>query len=184
MNMTIELTNLLPEARKRRFRRQYFLRLGTVTLVLLAFVVFLHGVLLYARGEAARAEADLATIKASADTAGEAEVTARQTRLQAAAANLSRLGTVPTASAALRAVLAVSRPGIALTGFTFTAPAAANAPAHMQVTGVAISRDTLRQYSAALGALPFVANADLPISAYAKETDIDFTIALTGTLLP
>ncbi|MEA2701798.1 MAG: hypothetical protein QOE22_507 [Candidatus Parcubacteria bacterium] len=187
--MPSELTNLLPEARKRRFRRQYFLRLGTVTFLLLVLLALLHAALLlptylYARGEVARAEAGLATFNAAGDAAGEAEVVARQARLKAATGNLSRLGTAPAASAPLRAVLAVPRPGIALTGFTFAAPASANATARMQVSGVAASRDALRQYVAALGALPFVTGADLPISAYAKETDIEFTITLAGTLRP
>lgn len=187
--MPSELTNLLPEFRKRSFRRQYFLRLGTAVLVTLAFLAILHGILLlptylYARNEVARATAELAALNASADTAGEAELTARKATLNATATNLARLQEAPTASAALRAALAVPRPGIALTGFTFTAPSPANATARMQVTGTAASRDSLRQYAAALGTLPFVTNTDLPISAYAKETDIDFTITLSGTLRP
>ena len=187
--MSNELTNLLPEFRKRSFRRQYFLRLGTATLVALEFLVLLHGILLlptylYARNEVARGTAALAALNASADTAGEAALAARKETLNATATNLSKLKDAPTASAALRAALAVPRTGITLNGFTFTAPAAANTPARMQLTGVAASRDTLRQYAAALGTLPFVTNADLPISAYAQETDIDFTITLSGTLRP
>lgn len=186
--MPSELTNLLPEFRKRNFRRQYFLRLGTAVLVALAGLTFLHAILLlptylYARNEVTHSTAALVAVNASADTAGEADLAARKAALNATAMNLSKLKDAPTASAALRAALAVPRPGIALNGFTFTAPAS-NQPARMQLTGVAASRDTLRQYAAALDALPFVTNADLPISAYAKETDIDFTITLSGTLRP
>ena len=187
--MSSQLTNLLPETRKRAFRRQYFLRLGTAVLVLLALLALLHGIMLlptyfYARHEVLRGSADLATLKASARDAGEAEVATRTQNLAASAANLARLESVPAASAALRAALDVPRPGIALTGFTFTAPAAANAPARRQISGMAGSRDALRRYAAALESLPFVASADLPISAYAKERDIDFTITLSGTLQP
>jgi hypothetical protein len=32
--------------------------------------------------------------------------------------------------------------------------------------------------------LPYVAKADLPISSFAKETDIPFSITLTGSLTP
>jgi hypothetical protein len=186
--MAIELTNLLPEFRKRRFRRQYFLRLGTMLLAALAFLTLLHGILLlptylYARGGVARSTAAVAALNASADTAGEAELTARKGALNTTASNLLRLKEAPAASAALRAVLAVPRPGVALTGFTITTPLG-NAPAHMQLSGIASSRDALRQYAAALGQLPFVTGADLPISAYAQETDIDFTITLSGTLRP
>jgi len=49
---------------------------------------------------------------------------------------------------------------------------------------VADNRETLRQYLGVLDALPQVAKAELPISAYAKEKDIGFTITLTGTLEP
>lgn len=187
--MSTELSNLLPEFRKRSFRRQYFLRLGTVVLVALGCLVLLHGVLLlptylYARNEVARGTAELAALNASADTAGEVVLTERKKTLSTTAESLARLQESPTASAALRAALAVPRPGVILTGFTFTAPTAPNAPARMQLTGTAASRDALRQYAAALGTLPFVSSADLPISAYAKETDIDFTIALSGTLRP
>ncbi len=54
----------------------------------------------------------------------------------------------------------------------------------MTVSGMAATRDALRQYATALGGLPYVSKADLPISAYAKDSDITFTITLTGTLTP
>jgi hypothetical protein len=191
--MPTELTNLLPEFRKRSFRRQYFVRLGTMFVAVLACLILLHGVLLlptylYAREEVARNTATLAALNASADTAGEAALIARKGTLNSTASNLSRLKDAPAASTAVRAILATPRPGVSLTGFTFTAPTSQNTPARKQLTGTAASRDTLRQYVAALGTLPFVTKADLPISAYAQETDIDFTITLTmtpvSTLLP
>lgn len=189
MSTSSELTNLLPEARKRKFRRRYFLRLATVLLILLSLLTLLHGVLLlptylYAYNEVTRSKAELALRQASEDAAGEIELTARQAKLVAISADLGQLASTPAASTLLRNLLVVPRPGIALTGFTFTAPSGTGTVARMQVTGVAGSRDALRQYARALGQLPFVTSADLPISAYAKETNINFTITLSGTLQP
>jgi len=186
--MSAELTNLLPEGRRKRLRRQYFLRIATVALLLLTILTVLHGVLLlptylYARNEAIRGRAELASLRASAQSAGESGIAPRAELLKTTAEYLTHLQSAPTASAALRAALQVPRPGITLTGFTFTAPSG-GASARMQITGRASSRDALRQYAAALGRLPFVTSADLPISAYAKETNIDFTVTLSGTLTP
>lgn len=169
-------------------RRQYFIRVTTVALLLFSLLIILHGVLLlptylYAKNEVARGREELAKLKESAQSAGEAGIAPRAELLKTTATNLARLTSSPTASAAMRAVLQVPRPGIVLTGFTFTAPSG-DASARMQVTGIASSRDALQQYAAALGQLPFVTSADLPISAYAQESDIDFTITLAGTLRP
>ena len=186
--MSSELINLLPRSRARAFRRGYFVRLATVALLLVALLVLLHGVLLvptflYARGEVARDRQQLALLDTSTQTSEEQEITARTNVLKGTVGYLTRVANVPTMSAALRAVLLVPRPGIALTGFTYTAPTGTGQPS-MQLTGKADSRDALRNYVSALGQLSFVTSADLPISAYAKERDIDFTITLTGTLRP
>ncbi|HEY4489026.1 MAG TPA: hypothetical protein VJA87_00915 [Candidatus Paceibacterota bacterium] len=186
--MSTELTNLLPERRKKRLRRQYFLRLGTVALLLLTVLTVFHGVLLmptylYARNEVVRGRTELANLSASAQNTGESGIAPRQELLKTTAENLAHLQSTPTASTAMKAVLQVSRLGISLTGFTFTAPSGSTS-ARMQVTGIASSRDALRQYAAALGQLPFVTSADLPISAYAQEANIEFTITLSGTLRP
>jgi Tfp pilus assembly protein PilN len=54
----------------------------------------------------------------------------------------------------------------------------------MEISGIADTREDLRSYESALSALPFVTNADLPISDYAKASAIPFTITLTGSLAP
>lgn len=183
-----ELTNLLPRHRIRAFRRGYFLRLGTLALLLLAGIVIAHGLLLlpaylYAKGEVARETTQLASLNARLQNSEEKQV---QIRLAALADNvkyLGRLSTTPTASAAISAVLKVPRTGITLSGFTFTPPTLKEG-GRMVISGTASSRDTLRAYALALGQLSFVTNADLPISAYAMENNIPFTITLTGTLTP
>lgn len=183
-----ELTNLLPRHLIKAFRRNYFLRVATLACMLLAGLVVVHGLLLlpsyiFAHGEVKRQSEQLATLNASLHTTEEVQVRARLTKLSANVAYLNQLGTTTAASAALRAVLSVPRTGITLSGFTF-APGAGKSSGTMGISGMAATRDTLRAYALALGQLPFVTNADLPISAYAQDNNIPFTISLTGTLRP
>lgn len=187
-NMSRELTNLLPHTRVAAFRRRYFLRVASVALILLCVLVVMHALLLlpsyfYARDQVRQHREVLGTEWAVAELSEEQEVEARKKLLAATVADLAKLEKAPAASDAIRAVLAVPRPGVAISGFTFVAPAGSG-NAKLGITGMAASRDSLRQYVTALGQLPFVTSADLPISAYAKEADIAFTITLTGPLLP
>ena len=184
-----ELSNLLPAAKSRALRREYFVRLATVALALATILVVIHGILLapaylYAHTQATREQADLDRINNSASSAQERAVNAQIQGVQADITYLGRLGSQATASGAIRAILAVPHPGIALTGFTFTAPTEASKDAQMTVTGTASTRDALRAYVSSLGQLQYVSKADLPISAYAKDSAIPFTVTLTGSLKP
>jgi len=185
--MRSQLTNLLPVSRIRGVRRAYFLRLAVITLILLSLLVIGHALLLiptylYAREQAAQDQAQI-TQSGGATSAEEQEVKERTQILVTTGNELAGIASQPTASAAIRSVLNVPHPGVQIIGFTFTAPQGEKA-GQLGVTGVAGSRDQLRQYTTALGQLPFVAQADLPISAYAKENDIPFTITLSGPLIP
>lgn len=186
--MTADLTNLLPEYRKRALARDYLVRIGVVALWLAAVLVVVHGVLLvpsylYASQQARTHEAQLASLAVASDGTTEDALTARITALDTKAKELASLAERPTASGAIRAVLAVPRTGVRVNGFTF-APAAAADGNRMTLNGTASTRDALRSYLESLDALPFVAKAELPISAYADVTDISFTITLTGSFLP
>ncbi|MDB5237092.1 MAG: hypothetical protein JWL88_194 [Parcubacteria group bacterium] len=187
-NMFPELTNLLPRSQIRAFRRGYFLRVATLGCFILIGLVLLHGLMLlpsflYAHAEVIQESAQLAGLNASLHTSEEAQVRARLAQLSSNVAYLNKLASTTTASNAVRAVLAVPRTGVTLSGFTF-APSKAGKPGVMGLSGTAATRDSLRAYALALGALPFVTNADLPISAYTKENQIPFTITLTGSLRP
>ncbi len=184
-----QLTNLVPRSAKRALRRQYLARLATVALMLGVFVIIVHGVLLapaylYAHAQAEREQAELDRITAAVSTDEEAEVKKRVWAVQNDIEYLGRLSALPTASGAVRAILLVPHAGITLSGFTFAGPAGTTTPAKMTVSGTASTRDALRQYADSLGSLPYVSDAALPISAYAKDSAIPFTITLTGTLKP
>jgi hypothetical protein len=55
------------------------------------------------------------------------------------------------------------------------------APGTLSVSGIAVTRGALRAYQLALQSAPFAVAANLPVSAYAKDTDIAFTITVTLT---
>lgn len=186
--MTADLTNLLPAHRKRVLAREYLFRLGVVMVWLAIALMVIHGLLLvpsylYAHQQLESREAQLLTLQTANNTGSETELAERVKALDAKAKRLAALGDAPTASGALRAVLAAPRAGIRLHGFTY-APGATAEGNRMTLNGVASTRDALRQYLATLDALPFVDKAELPISAYADVSDIEFTITLTGSFLP
>lgn len=183
-----ELSDLLPERKKRGLRREYFVRLITTAFGLAILLIIVHSILLvpsylYAHAQAAREQETLDRIVSSASSAQERGVNAQINAVQADIKYLGRLASLPTASNAVRAVLVVPHPGVTLSGFTFSAPTNTG-QARMTITGTASTRDTLRAYVASLGELSYVSKADLPISAYAKDSAIPFTVTLTGSLKP
>jgi hypothetical protein len=184
-----ELTNLLPTESKRAFRRSYFLRLTTIVLLFLALLGLINALLLlptylYARDEVNSESVQLNRLTKSLATSEEQEAQTELSNLQSEATYLEQLSATPTASAVIQALLAVPHQGISLNGFIFTTSAVASSPNTMQISGVAGTREELLNYDQSLSALPFVTNANLPISDYASDSDIPFTITLTGTLHP
>jgi cytoskeletal protein RodZ len=182
--MATELINLLPSSKRKFFRREYFIRVSTVALLLLAFVVALSGVFLlptyiFLNQEVSSENFQLQRLSKS-QTTQEQQEQAESTALQSEATQLSKDGSAPTASALIQTLLAVPHAGIAILGFVYT-PATGSQKGTMAITGVASTRETLRNYDESLSSLPFVSNADLPISDYASESNINFTITLTGS---
>ena len=83
----------------------------------------------------------------------------------------------------MRAIIAIGHPGVTITGVSFARGQAVDTH-RLSITGKAVSREALRSYASALGSLSYVRTVDLPISAYAKESNIDFSLTLIGTLTP
>lgn len=187
--MSTELLNLLPSERRRALTREYVFRLGTVGIGLLIALVAMHGLLLvpshlYVVEQLQSRRDQLAVLQAASSASGQESIAARIQSLDQDTAHLAALKDLPTASAAISGVLRhVPRTGITLTGFTFSAKGGGASP-ELRLSGVAASRDALRRYVEALDALPYIDKANLPISAYAEEKNISFTITLTGSLTP
>jgi hypothetical protein len=181
--MRAELTNLLPPERLAALRRDYLFRLGTVALATAALLIVAHGVLLapaylYARERIVVAEERLAELSARRAVSGYEDLSARIAAFSARAGDIEKLAAAPSAADAVRAILDLPRRGIALESFAYTPPDPSGKGGRMTVSGIADARDALRAFNDDLGKLPFVASTDLPLSAYAKETAIDFSIAL------
>lgn len=184
--MKPELTNLLPENRLRSLRQVYFFRLATVAVLVLSFVAVVHGVLLlpsylFVQAQVAERQERLDTLTRTLAGAAEKEVSARVAAIGADSAYLAKRAAAAKASTATQAVLAVPREGVRLTGVSF---APEDDGAQMLLSGVAASREALRRFEQALSDESYIAGVELPISAYAKESNIDFTITLTGTFMP
>lgn len=164
------------------------MRLAAVACFLVALLAIVHGILLapsylYIKQQINLREDQLAAFAASAGKTEDKEVQGRLAVLETNAKRLIAQNERPTASAALRTVLAAPRTGIRITGFTY-GPSANAEMRKMTVKGVAANREVLRSYVQVLDAIPSISTVELPISAYAKERDIEFMLTLTGTFLP
>lgn len=181
--MPNDLTNLLPPERRRALARDYFLHLGVVVvwfmtaLVLAAALLLVPTYVFLAKSSRAK-EAHLANIES---TLASSDGTALSARLAALTNNMGALVALarsPSASAITRAILAIQRPGITLSGFAYT-PADETRPGTFTISGTAATRDALRTYQLVLQSAPFARSADLPVSTYAKDSNIDFTVTVT-----
>lgn len=178
-----ELTNLLPPERRRMLTRNYFLRLSVVIVAMVTMLVLISALLLLPTyvllTDSIRAkEARLMTIESSLSSADEIILSARLAILNDNVSMLSTLAKVPSTSATIRSVLALARPGLSLTRFEY-APRAEKIPGTLTIAGIAATRDALRRYQLALESSALVRSASLPVSAYAKESAIPFSIAVT-----
>ena len=183
--MPDERTNLLPEERRRALRRDYFLRLGVVSIVFLTLLTAVAAILLlptyvFLTESAHTKEARLAGIESTLSSSDQAALSAQLAALSDDAATLEALASAPSVSTTVRNVLAISHPGITLFNFAY-APPTSKSPSIFAISGMAATRDALRSYQVALQGAPFALSADLPVSAYAKDTDIPFTITMTLT---
>lgn len=180
--MSTELTNLLPQERKDALARDYTLRLWTLIFVVVGLVLITHGALLapsyaYVEEQQKLQQTRLNELSERREVSGFTDLSERVTAFSARAKTLEELRTLPSASDSVRAILALPRTGIRITSFVFSAPEGKD-PGRMQVSGTASTRESLRSFDSALNGLSFVQSTDLPLSAYAKERDIPFQIAL------
>ncbi|MDE2058069.1 MAG: hypothetical protein KGI78_04490, partial [Patescibacteria group bacterium] len=175
--------DLLPPERERALRRSYVRRLFVVAALALAFEAVAACVLLaptyrYLAGARERETARLAGLTKAVSTAEGSALAKRYDGLEADAAAIEALGATASASAVLRDALAVPRAGVALTSLAYDR-GGGKRPGVLTVGGVAASRDDLRAYELALGGAPGFASADLPVSSFAKDANIPFTITVT-----
>ncbi|MCX6786258.1 MAG: hypothetical protein NTU85_00305 [Candidatus Kaiserbacteria bacterium] len=181
--MSNERTNLLPEERRHALRRDYFLRIGTVAMIfcvaltLAAAVLLLPTYVFLVKSTQAK-KTRLASIESVLSSSDEAAISTQLATLSSDAAILEALANAPSFGATIRAMLDVPHPGITLSGFVYS-PATNDYTGTLSVSGVAATRNALRSYQLTIQNASFAHSADLPVSSYAKDTDIAFTIAIT-----
>lgn len=184
--MNEELTNLLPDDRKKALRRLYAIRLSSIVVYLLSFLILSTVALripvyLYQFQKMNLQKQELALVTSRLNDTQGKEVSVRFKALNDNIAYLSRLATTTSITTASAAILAIPHQGVIISGFSYI-PQTKSTGERMTLTGRAATRESLRQYVSALSSQS--RNADLPISSYAKETDIPFSITVTGTLTP
>lgn len=178
-----ELTNLLPEERQKVLSRDYILRVGVITAMLATALALSAGVLLiptyvFLNGSANVKKMGLAHVESTLSSADEVALQERLAALSTSAAALVALSDAPSVSALIREALSVPHLGVTLSRLSFT-PSAGKSPGTLAVSGSAATRDALRSYQLALEGARFARSAALPVSAYAKDSDIAFTITIT-----
>ncbi len=176
--MNSELTNLLPFMRRTLLYRRY--RVRRVVTVMISAAVLLVAFVLLLYPSHVRVAQGIETARAEL---AHAEEVLSSTEDQALPARLENLGENVAALIShdkdfastefMREVLALSREGVALMAFEYAAYTNS-----LVLKGTARSRDALRAYQKTLQEVPLVVQADLPVSAYAQESNISFAITL------
>lgn len=118
----------------------------------------------------------LATIESEFSSEEEKKLSARLETLSKDTEALSSLGEASSVSTVIREALSVARPGITVSDFSYVLSADKNRI--VVISGIAATRDALRNYQVALQKAPFARSADLPVSAYAKDSYIPFSITV------
>lgn len=179
----VNTLNLLPDDRRVAVRKSYVVRVVTVALWLIVILIVIGGLLLtptyiFLSGTLNAKENRLAAIQSTLSSSADANLSKRLTDLSTSAVNLITITKSDNVSSLMRSVLAVPHPDISLTNFTY-APVAGKNPATLTIGGVSDTRDALRSYQLALSSASFAKDANLPVSTYAKETDLPFIITIT-----
>jgi Tfp pilus assembly protein PilN len=182
---TTALTNLLPADAARAVRRGYFMRLAGVIVIALSLLLVVHALLLlpsyiYLKREVADRTQHLAQLDQALAQDSDKQAAQRLTAIRDNAAYLETLSAIPTSSGAVRLVLSVPHAGVTLSGFSY-GPTPDGKQQSMRVTGTAATRDALRNYDLALSSVPWASSVDLPISAYASESNISFSLTIEGS---
>jgi hypothetical protein len=178
-----ELTNLLPIERQKDLLREYFFRIGAVTIVSISLLALIASVLLiptyiFLSEDVKAKKEQLEKIESQFSSPDEASFSSRLAALSNDAESLVALSNSKSVGTIVRSILAIPHPGISLLNFTYATPSGSNAKA-MTISGVAATRSSLRNYQLSLQSDPSILSAVLPVSAYAKDADITFTITIT-----
>ena len=181
--MSMQRINLLPESHRRTLVRTYYYHLGVVVFTVITSLVLVAAVLLvptylYLTQTRAIKEAELAELEALQPAPSEKGIAERLTILLGNVAAITALTNTSPLSTTLRAALAVSRDDITLFNINYTI-ATGGRPSTLLLSGTARTRDALHRYQTALEEAPFSRSATVPVSSYAKDIEVPFTVTIT-----
>lgn len=178
------MINLIPPQGHRTIRTEYMMRVGATVAMLFSAVAILLTValiptyvLVHAQMRAFNAEDAVNT--GAADTPDIAE---EINRTEAIVMELQKRPETTDTSVFVHAIEAAAPAGVSFRNFSFGS--VKDAPAPIQVRGVAARREDLIALKQALEQNALFATALVPISDLAKERDLSFTITITPAKKP
>lgn len=172
--------NLLPEQRLASRQRDVAVRLGVVACVLVVALTVI-GALLLIPTQLLLAQmlevkqSELATLEANHTTSDQASVSGRLHTLLNNVAAVTALKNSSSMSGTLQKILAMPHAGITIFNMSYTL----GTPPTLLISGTAATRDDLHNYQAAMQAASFIHTSSLPVSSYAKDVLVPFTITVT-----
>ncbi len=175
--------NLLPDDRQKALANAYWVRFGTVVIMVTTGLVLAAGLLLipsyvFLNINIDIKQRDLARIEEILASSDEKELLTRLKAFEAEATKLSDLESSSLATKTITSILSVPHNEVSLSGFSYVS-AAGKAPRQIIVSGVADSREALHQYQVVLKELEKVTSAELPVSTYTKDSNIPFSITVS-----
>lgn len=187
--MSHDVINFLPEDKIQAFKRMYGARVLSAVALALVFVVAAHVALLapayvYIHETYTSAQMQLAALQNTDQKGDSNDMVDRVAAAHKNANTLKAFLDTPQSSTFIQALLGLPSDGISLGEISVDIAETSGRALTMRVSGVASTREALRTYHLAVSGLPFVAQADMPLSVYARESDIPFSIAITGTTTP
>lgn len=174
------MITLLSEKDRARVQAEYRLRLFSVGALLFAGVFVAIAMALLPSYVAARLAGSAAgqenkllgqTLDNSALASAGKSVRSAQMLLSAAALSAG----IPRPSEVITTLAGVRQSGITITRVEFSSQGGST---QVRLSGIAATRDGLLQFRQALGGLPGVSSADLPIEDLAKASDIAYSIVV------
>ena len=172
--------HLLPEERIARAKRAYVYRLGSVALslatcVLLSGIIFLMPSLLSLVENISQERGKASLLLA--DAPPEVSDTLVSARTEKEVSSVKTLAELPSVTHDLDAFTRLPHEGVSLQSITYRRDA--GKPGALIVSGTAADRDALRAYQMTLKGQSFIASALIPLSVYAQEANIPFSVTIS-----
>ncbi|NCN52756.1 hypothetical protein GW943_03040 [Candidatus Parcubacteria bacterium] len=174
------MTNLIPPIAEAVIRKEYRLRVFSVWALLLAVVAILSGILLvptYVLVESQQKALSLQSSSTQVETAKalEADVQITNTLVKKLAIDESEIQFADL----ITRITETGGTKIELRGFQIVRSTDTKQGMTMQVRGLAVSREALKDFQSRLEAFPEITAVAIPLSDLVRSTDVSFTAMVT-----